>query len=213
MKKRVLFISILAIIMVFNVLSTAYADPGDSKYKKDKYQAWKERQEQRHEDRLEEIVVREVVRGLVRVLTEPDRPSGNRIVIVDDSPKRVVKNSRDVVVLVAENDFEIEVDEDIDVVDIKKGTRVEVEEGTEIIRVKNASEIQIPEKATLLVVREYPKVIRTHPKKVKVIRVTSKPVVVHRSVRVVKVHHHDGPGKKHGKTVIVKPKVKVIYRY
>lgn len=194
-------------------MSAAYADPGKGQYQKDKYQAWKERQEQRHEDRLEEIVVREVVRGLVRVLTEPDKPSSNRVVIVDDSPRRVVKNSRDVVVLVAENDFEIEVDEDIEVVDIKKGTRVEVEEGTEIIRVKDASEIQIPDKATLLVVREYPRLIRTHPKKVKVIRVTSRPVVVHRPIRLVKVYHHDGPGKKHGKTVIVRPKVKVIHRY
>lgn len=197
-------------------MSAAYADPGEEKYqhKYDKHDSWKERQEQRHEDKLEEIVVREVLRGLVRVLTEPDRPSGNRVVIVDDSPERVVKNSKDVVVLVAENDFEIEVDEDIEVVDIQKGTRVEVEEGTEIIRVRDDSEIRIPDKATLLVVREYPRVIRTsHHRKVKVVRVTSKPVVVHRPVRVVKVHHHDGSGKKHGKTVIVKPKVRVIHRY
>jgi PHD/YefM family antitoxin component YafN of YafNO toxin-antitoxin module len=209
MRNKVLIVSTLGIILVFNMMSAASADTG--KYYKDKHQIL---EEHHNEDKLEKTIVREVLRGLVRVLSEPDRPSVNRVVIVDDSPKRVVKNSKDVVVLVAEEDFEIEVDEDMEVVDIKEGTTVEVEEGTEIIRVREESEISIPEKATLLIVREYPRVIRTsRSKKVKVVRVTSRPVVVKRPVRVVKVHHHDGPGKKHGKTVIVKPKVKVIHRY
>ncbi len=208
MKMKMLFVILLGITFVFPVLSPGYAGP---KQGKPKYETWEERREDRHEDRLEEIVVREVVRGLVRVLTAPDRPYGERVIIVDNSQKKVIENKDRVVVLVADDDFQIEVDEGTEVVNINKGTKVEVEEGTHIIVARDDREIEIEEGATLLVVRDYPAIIpRSSPVMVRVVTVRSRPVVLRRPVRFIHVYRNYECRDYHRyDRVVIRPKVKI----
>ncbi len=209
MKMKMLFVILLGITFVFPVLSPGYAGP---KQGKPKYETWEERREDRHEDRLEEIVVREVVRGLVRVLTAPDRPYGERVIIVDNSQKKkVIENKDRVVVLVADDDLQIEVDEGTEVVNINRGTKVEVEEGTQIIVAGDNREIEIEEGATLLVVRDYPAIIpRSSPLMVKVVTVRSRPVVLRRPVRFIHVYRNYECRDYHRyDRVVIRPKVKI----
>ena len=208
MKMKMFFVILLGITLLFPVVSPGYAGP---KQGKPEYEKWEDKREDRHEDRLEEIVVREVVRGLVRVLTAPDRPYGERVIIVDNSQKKVIENKDRVVVLVADDDFQIEVDEGTEVVNINRGTKVEVEEGTRIIVARDDREIELEEGTTLLVVRDYPEILRrSSPRIVRVVTVRSRPVVAARPFRSIHVYrnYHDHGYSSYDR-VVIRPKVKI----
>lgn len=202
MKIRTIGIVVFTVLFAFSIGSPLYAGPGHGGEPHHGHEVWYDGHHDDHDDYIEETVVREVIRGLVRVLTEPDRPEGRDIVIVDNSSDRVVEDGSKVVVLVVDDDSRVDVDEGVKVIDIDKGTKVEVEEGTPVITVKGNRDIDIDQGSTLLVVREYPRIIRkAHTKIVKVIS-TSAPtcVVGHGPVARVRIYSY-------------RPKVVIVHSY
>jgi hypothetical protein len=189
-KIRTIGIVVFTVFFALCVGSPLYAGPGHvGPHHGHGHEVWYDGYHVDHDDYIEGTVVREVIRGLVRVLTESDRRETRNIVIVDDSSDRVVEDGSKVVVLVADNDLRIDVDDGIRVIDIDKGTKVEVEEGTPVITANGDRDIDIDRGATLLVTSEYPKIIRkAHTRTVKVFSTAGPTYVVHKPAARVRVY-------------------------